>query len=471
LATDTDEKDEISAHAYQNVALYLCTYHDRFCVILLMMRRRIAKNSLRHLLERFSPYAIYVMASKAGMTEMTERFILDAFKDAYARGQFDVALSMYEDMKSQPAMAQVLLEFGKSNDLQLDLIQCMQVKRNAYAVEIEALGEKLRYYFFAKAESMNENQTYSKEDFARIERLHTLMGNYFFLRGFSTRALRAVGAIKLKEWGGGLAGYLSEEKRNIFPYPELRFMQLQSSYNNMRAEYLMRNYVKALESHGDETVPYEDHEHDSIYTIHRANLLRDFPEFEHDPRFLTIDLEASRIFANAFNEGWNRALAPGEEGYYEDLVYDDDDAADLAAIFRGNSLGANLLKSREYFLRFFEIASQHPEHIGDRTQLYRSRKTLGVIEGRLGNLRSSMGQFFDARSDAVKYGDHERYGDVLLAMSTAIPKMVQYYQLTKDQKTALEILRQLILYSVMSRVRFQSEGRTNLLERRKAWRR
>lgn len=439
----TDEKDEISIHAYRNVALYLYTYHDRFSRAITDDKNAGSKELFTALLERFSPYAIYVMASKAGMTEMVERFALDAFKDAFARGQFDVALSIYEYMKSQPAMSRALLEFGKNNDLQLDLIQCMQVKRNAYAAEVEALGEKIRYYFFAKAESMGENQTFSKEDFARIERLHTLMGNFYFLRGFSTVALRRVGAEKLKEWGGGLAEYLPDGGKNIFTSQEKRFQRLQAVYNNMRAEYLMRNYMKAIASYGEKDESgYKDHEEDSTYTIVREKLLLDYPSFEQDPRFLTIDLEASRLFANAFNEGWSRALAPGEEGYIKDMngFYNDSNAADLAVMFEGNSLRANVKKSFKYYRNYLEIANLQPELLSDRTQIYRVKKALGDAAGRIGRLSDAMCYFYDARSDAIKYGDNERYADVLLAMSSAIPNTVYYYQLTKDATQQRQII-------------------------------
>ncbi len=419
---------ETSVGAYREVAKYFFFTYEKLSRALLDSKNNPNRDAFLAVLDRCSPYAIYTMATKANMREMVQAFALEAFKDAYARGQFDVALSLYEYMKTEPHLANVSLEFGKNIDLQLDLIQCMQVKRSAYAADIEALGEKIRFFYTGKIESLGENMMLAPADFTRVERLHDLMSDFYFLRG-SDPKVRRVSVSKLHEWGQGLAGYLSHEKQQVFPQQERQFMELKARFNNLRGEYLMRRYAQACEDHL------------GPYAQSRERLLRDFPDFLTDIRFQRVDLEGNRIFANAFNEGWNRALAPGQEGYHQDVVYADEDAAEFTALFPDNSINDNLLQSQKYFRQFFDVARVHPELVPDRTQLYRSRKTLARIEGLLGNLEESMQLFFDARSDCVKYGDTERYAETLANMSSPICKLVQYYQATRDSIAEEKILR------------------------------
>ncbi|MFA7277734.1 MAG: AAA family ATPase, partial [Candidatus Gracilibacteria bacterium] len=421
-------QDEETLAAYKEIARFMFMTRDKMTRLLENTDNVPQRDAFLAILDRCSPYALYTMAAKADMREMMKTFMLDAFKDSYARGQFDVALSIYEYMKSEQDLAPVLLNFSKDIDLQLDLIQCMQVKRSAYAGEVEALGDRVRFYYSGKIDGLTENQKLSDADYKRIDRLHDLMCDFYFLRS-SDPGVRKTSIGKLTDWGKGLVGYLAEGQKEAFPSSEVLFMDLKSRFHNMRGEYLMRHHIQACEEFFD------------LYQTGRDGFLHQYPQYADDIRFQRVDVEANRIFATAFNEGWNRVLAPGGDGYYPDLTYGDDDASEFASMFPDNSLRSNLETARDYFVKFFNTAREHPEFVPDRTQLYRSRKTLARIEGLLGNLESSMQLFFDARSDCVKYGDTERYADTLTNMSSPLCKMVQYYQATKDPAAAEQILK------------------------------
>ncbi len=415
------------AEAYKEIARYMLFTRDTLKHNLDDPKNAANRDAFLAVLDRCSPFAIYAMATKAKVPEMVKEFVLEAFKDAYARGQFDVALSVYEYMKSEPSLAPVMLNFGKNIGLQLDLIQCMQVKRNVYATEIEALGDKVRYFYAGKTAGLGKDQMLAKDDYACIERLHDLMCDFYFLRG-SDKKVRLASVSKLDEWGKGMAEYLSDDAKQVFSPGERDFMDLKAKFNKLRGEYLMRRYAQACDDHAD------------TYTNNRDSLLKAFPEFANDIRFQRVDLEGNRIFASAFHMGWNLVIAPGGDGYDKGYIaYGDDDAADFAALSSDNSLHANLLQSRKHYLKFFDVARTRPELVPDRTQLYRSRKSLGVIEGRLGNFMSSMQYFFDARSDCIKYGDTERYADTLSSMSSVLPKLIQYYQTTNDPSVREQI--------------------------------
>lgn len=418
-------QDEETLGAYKDIARYMLFTRSTLSPALDDAKNAHSRDAFLAVLDRCSPYALYAMATKANMREMVKAYVLDAFKDSYARGQFDVALSIYEYMKSEPDLAPVALAFDSNVDLQLDLIQCMQVKRTAYAAEVELLGDKVRSYYIDRTCGLQKNQTLSAADHQRIDRLYNLMCDFYFLRG-SDASARKTSVEKLKEWGKGFISRLPEDKKQVFPLSESSFMELRSRFHDMRAEYLVRHYVQACESF-------------DLYDTGRIGFLRQYPEFADDIRFQRVDLEANRIFANAFHEGWNRAVAPCGDGYYPDLIYNDDDAADFAAMFPDNSLRSNLETAREHFIKFLNAAHNHPEFVPDRTQLYRSRLTLGVIEGRLGHFDRSMRFFFDARSDCVKFGDIERYAHTLMTMGSALPKLVQYHQMTKDPAACDEI--------------------------------
>ncbi len=428
LADPALAQDEATLDAYKEIARFMFMTRDKMTRLMENDDNTPHKDAFLAVLDRCSPHALYAMAAKANMREMVKAFVLDAFKDSYARGQFDVALSIYEYMKSEPDLAPVLLNFSKDIDLQLDLIQCMQVKRSAYAGEVESLGDRIRFYYSGKIEGLSENQKLSDADYKRIDRLHDLMCDFYFLRG-SDPGARKTSIGKLADWGKGIVGYLRDEQKRAFPTAEVYFMDVKFRFHNMRGEYLMRHHIQACEEYFD------------LYQAGRDGFLREYPQFADDIRFQRVDLEANRIFATAFNEGWNRVVAPGGDGYYPDLIYSDDDASEFASMFPNNSLRSNLEAARKHFMEFFAVAREHPELVPDRTQLYRSRKTLARIEGLLGNLDASMQLFFDARSDCVKYGDTERYADTLTNMSSPLCKLIQYYQATRDPSAADQILR------------------------------
>lgn len=429
---------EDTAGAYREVARYLFFTREKLSRALTDDKNQGNKSVFLAIIDRCSPHAIFAMASKGHLLETVQEYVIDAFKDAYARGQYDLALEVYEYIESDPNLVSVLSEFNDSKniDLQLDLIQCMHAKKVQYTAEIEALGYRVRTFYARKAKTLtqgsiklngvSQNQMFSSDDRKRIDRLHDLMCDFYFLRAFD-KGVREGCVAQLNQWSQGLAGYLPERANEIFSPAEIRFMDIKNRFYKMCIDYVQAQYSEVRGNSGD------------FYNLGRQALLREFPEFENDIRFKRVDLQANRIMANAHDQEWN--ITYPMSGGTDVLVYDDGDAADLAAIFPGNSFHAMLEKSSEYFVKFLETAHNHPELVPDRTQVYRSQKTLAVIEGRLGHTESAMSLFFDARSDAIKLADTERFAEILLNMSSPLPKLIQYYQTTKDPAARDQILR------------------------------
>ncbi len=401
------------------------------------MQARASGGTNPHLvsiLERCNPRAIVTHASASGsLSKLAEGYAIRALTEAYKVGDHTATLSIYKSVvQSNPTL---LSAIANDDALQLSVLHSMTVLRKDWGEMAVTLGEGLKEKYL---KLLLQSTQYDKVLIARIEHLYDLMCTFYIMKGTS-EALREESTKKLAEWGSGFGSDLFFNANSDIKFKEGRFFEIKESFYLMLAEYMQQRYAQACEMYA------------SQFEIRSRNLNREFPDMEFDPRFQRLNLEATRVGANGWLMGFNRAEVPGLEGTI--FAHEDEEACIVSSRDPNSSMHHHLLHAEALFRSYLSQATEHPDQVMDRTQVYRAKQAFARTLGMLGKYYESFESFLDARSDAHRYGDPERFADITDGATSMLSNMAKHF-LTNPHD---EDFQKLIM-SIASLIRRSEQG-------------
>lgn len=405
----------------------------RFMFDMQMKAGRGGNPHMAPILERCNPRAIVTHASVAGMTKLAEGYAIRAIAEAYKAGDHAATLEMYKSIvQSNPAL---LAEIEKDEKLQLSILHSMTILRAEWGEMAIALGDSLKKKYL---ELLNASEQYDPALISRIDHLYDLMCTFYFMRG-TARKLRDESIQKLAEWGSGYGQNLLFNARNDIRLREGMFFDIKESFYLMEAEYMKQRYAQACEMYA------------SQFEMRCINLSREFPGAENDPRFQRLNLEATRVSANGWLMGFNRAEIPGLEGVA--FAYDDEESCIVSSRDPQSSMHQHLIHAEELFRSYLAQVSDAPDQVMDRTQVYRAKQAFARTLGMLGKYYESFEQFLDARSDAHRYGDPERFADITDGATSMLSNMAKHFLANPNDRAFQEVIM-----SIASLIRRSEQG-------------
>lgn len=391
----------------------------------IQMRGGNDKNpQLTSVLERFNPRAIVMHASASGsLSTLAEGYAIRALQDAYKVGDHAATLEIYKSIvQSNPAL---LAEIEKNDELQLSVFHSMTILRKEWGDTAISIGEGLRKKYL---DLLSQSERYDKALIARIERLYDWMCTFYVMKGTSA-ALRDESIKKLAEWGRGFGKNLFFNAEKDIQLREGRLFEIKEAFYLMLAEYMQEHYIQACELYG------------MRFEFLKIKFLRDYPDMAEDPRVQRINLEATRVMANSLLMGFNRAQMAELEG--SAFAYNDEEACIVSARDPNSPMYAHLLNAAQQFRSYLIQAMERPDQVMDRTQVYRAKQAFARTLGMLGNYYESFEQFLDARSDASRYGDQERFADITDGATSMLSNMAKHFLTDPDNRELQEMIMSL----------------------------
>ena len=393
----------------------------RFMFDMQMKAGRGGNPHMAAILERCNPRAIVMHASASGsLPKLAEGYAVRAMTEAYKVGDHAATLEIYKSIvQSNPAL---LATIENDEELQLSILHSMTVLRADWAEMAIAIGDSLKKKYLAL---LNASEQHDPLLIARIDHLYDLMCQFYFMRG-TARKLRDESIQKLAEWGSGYGQNLLFNARNDIRLREGMFFDIKESYYLMLAEYLKQRYAQACEMYA------------SQFEMRCRNLSREFPGAEKDPRFQRLHLEATRLGANGWLMGFNRAEIPGLEGVA--FAYDDEESCIVSSRDPQSSMHQHLIRAEDLFRSYLAQVADAPDQVMDRTQVYRAKQAFARTLGMLGKYYESFEQFLDARSDAHRYGDPERFADITDGATSMLSNMAKHFLADPDNREFQEMI-------------------------------
>lgn len=380
----------------------------RFMFDMDMMANNGVNSHLGPILERCSPRAIFTHAHKGGMLKLAEGYAIPALREAYQVGDHSATLEIYQSIiESNPVL---MKEIATDDELQLNVLHSMTVLRKDWSDKAIAIADVLKEKYLAM---LTASTNYDPVLVSRIERLYDLMCTFYFLRA-TVRKLRDESIAKMKEWAKGFEARFFEHADGDVKLREGLFMNLKAAFYQMLIEYLKERYVQACDMYRT-----------SFQDCCLKDLYRNFPDAKNDPRCQKLELEAMRVSANAYFQGFNRASNEGLEGSV--LGYADEEACIASSRDPASSMRQLLLGASEFFSSYLRQVAEHPDQVMDRTQVYRAKQGYARVLGMLGKYGQSFEMFLDARSDASRYGDPERFADITDSISSMLGNMGKHF--------------------------------------------
>ncbi|MCX6733702.1 MAG: AAA family ATPase [Candidatus Peregrinibacteria bacterium] len=406
----------------------------RFMFDMQMKAGRGGNPHMASILERCNPRAIVTHAAASGsLPKLAEGYAIQAITEAYKVGDHAATLEIYKSIvQSNPALR---AEIEKDEKLQLSILHSMTVLRAEWGEMAIALGDNLKKKYL---KLLNASEQYDEALISRIDHLYDLMCTFYFMRG-TARKLRDESVLKLAEWASGYGKNLLFNARNDIRLRQGMFFDIKESFYLMLAEYMQQRYAQACEMYG------------SQFEMRCVNLSREFPGAEKDPRFQKLNLEATRLGANGWLMGFNRAEIPGLEGVA--FAYDDEESCMVSSRDPQSSMHQHLVHAEELFRSYLAQATDAPDQVMDRTQVYRAKQAFARTLGMLGKYYESLEQFLDARSDAHRYGDPERFADITDGATSMLSNMAKHFLADPDNREFQEMIM-----SIASLIRRSEQG-------------
>lgn len=391
------------------------------------MQMKVGRGGNPHMaviLERCNPRAIVTHASASGsLPKLAEGYAIRALAEAYKVGDHAATLEIYKSIiQSSP---ELLTAIEKDEELQLSILHSMTILRADWAETAIRIGDNLKKKYL---DLLNQTEQYDASLISHIDRLYDLMCTFHFMRG-TARKLRDESIQKLAEWGSGYGKNLLFNARNDIRLREGMFFEIKESFYLMLAEYMKQRYAQACEMYA------------SQFEMRCRNLSREFPGAEKDPRFQRLHLEATRLGANGWLMGFNRAEIPGLEGVA--FAYDDEESCIISSRDPQSSMHQHLARAEELFRSYLAQVADAPDQVMDRTQVYRAKQAFARTLGMLGKYYESFEQFLDARSDAHRYGDPERFADITDGATSMLSNMAKHFLADPDNQELQEIIMSL----------------------------
>jgi len=422
------EKGSLYGPQYKEAHRVIALFFDKQ-----MKAGRGGNPQMASILERSNPRAIVMHASVAGMTKLAEGYAIRAITEAYKVGDHAATLEIYKSVvQSNPAL---LAEIEKDEKLQLSILHSMTVLRAEWGEMAIALGDSLKKKYL---ELLNASEQYDEALISHIDHLYDLMCQFYFMRG-TARKLHDESVLKLAEWASGYGKNLLFNARNDIKLRQGMFFDIKESYYLMLAEYMQYRYAQACEMYV------------SQFEMRCINLSREFPGAEQDPRLQRLKFEATRLSANGWLMGFNRAEIPGLEGVA--FAYDDEESCIVSSRDPQSSMHQHLLHAEELFRSYLAQVANAPDQVMDRTQVYRAKQAFARTLGMLGKYYESFEQFLDARSDAHRYGDPERFADIIDGATSMLSNMAKHFLANPNDREFQEVIM-----SIASLIRRSEQG-------------
>ena len=405
--------------------------HRRIAGLMFDIDRRAnnAKNPhMNAILERFSPRAIVTHAYLGGNMKLAEEFAIAALAEAYRVGDHSATLEIYKNIVM--GNSDLVARIAGDDDLFLSVFHSMTILRKDWSDIAIGIGSDLKKKFLEEQQQSSQAGHYDTVLIGRIERLYDQMCTFYFLRG-TDRKLRADSIIKLKQWGEAFGANLFDGASDDVRMRDGLFMNLKKAYYLMLSEYMEERYVQACDMYL------------TSFGCARDDLYKHFPEAKEDPRCQKLELEAVRIGANAWFQGCNRAPVEGLDGSV--FAYDDEEALIVSARDPSSPIHEYLLVAVEMYRSYLEQVAQRPDQVMDRGQVYRAKQGLARALGMLGQYRASFETFLDARSDAHRFGDPERFASITDTASSMLCNMGKHFLLDPNNADFQTVMMEIAL--------------------------
>lgn len=414
--------------------------HRNIAKFMFDMERRVdaRKNpQMMSILGRCSSQAIFTHARAAKMEKLSAGYAIQALRDAYSVGDHAATMDIYQSaVQDNP---ELLAQIENDDDLQLSLLHSMTILRKDWGPAAIAIGDKLKEKYLGL---LAKSSQYSEALISKIEHLYDLMCTFYFLRGTAS-SLRAESIKKLTEWGEGFGQNFHANAEQNVKLKKGAFMSLKQSFYLMLAEYMQQRYAQACEMYSGQ------------FELRRRDLCTLFPEIEQDPRLQRLNLEATRIGANSWLMGHNRAQAPGLEGVV--YAYEDEESCIVSTRDPKSPMHEYLLLAEDLFRSYLNQAAERPDQIMDRGQVYRAKQGFARTLGNLGKYHESFEVFLDARSDAHRYGDQECFSNITDSTSSMLCNMAKHFLADPDNQDL-----QKMIISIASLIRRSERGGESL---------
>lgn len=406
----------------------------RFMLDIRLRAGRGGNPQMTSVLDRCNPRAIVTHAYASGvLSKLAEGYAIPAIMSAYEVGDHAAVLEIYKSVvQSNPDL---LAEIAKDEKLQLSILHSMTVLRAEWGEMAIALGDSLKKKYL---ELLNASEQYDEALISRIDHLYELMCNFYFMRG-TAHKLREESVLKLAEWASGYGKGLSRNASQDVKVRQGMFFHIKESFYLMQAEYMLERYAQACELYAHQ------------FEMRCYGFSKEFPEAESDSRLQNLKLEATRLSANSWLMGFNRAVLPGQEGVGRPYV--DEESCIVSSRDPQSSMHGHLTHAEQLFRTYLAQVADAPDQVMDRTQVYRAKQAFARTLGMLGKYYESFEQFLDARSDAHRYGDPERFADIADGATSMLSNMAKHFLADPHNREFQEMIM-----SIASLIRRSDQG-------------